>query len=410
MRTSSRWITGFAMSFALAGSATAMPLEELKKYDLNGNGCIDAGREESIYLSHLANPILRAFDQHPISGSLDAQELKDLQAFKTRNGQPPKLHPAASETGIDEALLDLQAARCNLAALADKPKPAAAKDKAAQRLFLRKNRLEVSIYNQSIESKAAEGANVSFAVDNRLRQHSVGLEGYLSYVLKRERFVKPPENIGPRDMYLSGYAIAPFFQFNRVITGGKNAPAETDKLTFGADTQFELFSGPIFGNQVVTFAPYLQTDTMSASRIFGGRATWEPYNTEWNVGLGERRPLFPGLEFTWQFHADLDYRFVDRPGNTGLKLHDDFMWTGAGVRATFWILPDLFDSKLYVVVSPSYYRDVQQSRTATLIDTSLNYNLDTQGLSALKVSYRKGYDIQLDKQYDLITGSIGVKF
>ena len=411
MRNLFQWLAGSAVVLALTSASQGMPLEELRKYDRNGNGCIDPGREQEIYLFHLANPIYRVFDHKPMNKKLDAAELKDIAAVGTEGGPPLKLPPAASETQLDEALLDLDVMRCRLSELADKPKPAASKDKAEQRLFLRKNRLDVSIYNKSIDSSAAEGANISFSVDNRLNQRSFGLEGYLSYVLWRDRFVKPPADIGPRESYLSGYAVAPFLQFNRVITGGKNAPGETDKLTFGMDTQFEIFSGPLFGNQVLTFAPYLQTDTEGASRIYGGRATWEPYNTEWNIGLGERRPLVGNfIDFTWQLHGDLNYRFVERPGLTGLKLHDDFLWIGGGARATFWILPEMFDSRLYVVFSPRYHYDLQRARTATLVDTSLNYNLDSQGLSSIKITYKKGYDLQLDKQFDLLTGSIGVKF
>ena len=45
-----------------SAKAAAISLEDLKKYDLNNNKCIDPGREEDLLVKHLGNPVLRVFD------------------------------------------------------------------------------------------------------------------------------------------------------------------------------------------------------------------------------------------------------------------------------------------------------------------------------------------------------------
>jgi hypothetical protein len=392
-----------SMASCSATSLMAASLTELQKYDLNRNGFLDPGREQQLYLTHLGNPVLRTFDTNPLDGMLEPNEVRAIEAAES-----PKLPSGLTETELDEVRADLYGrGPIRLAKLADAPAPREKKEKREQRWFLRKNRLDISVYNDSFSASAAEGASINATWDGIEDETSLNIQGILTYVLLRN--TDPTKDIEGHSGYLAGYALAPWVEVNQV--GNVTTDEFTqDKLAFGLAGQLEYTGGPFFGNQVLTFKPYYQTDRDFEAEIYGGTATWEPYNTSLGIGLGERTILFHGLDYTLQVHADVDYMDVVNPGLTGLTAGTEFVWLGGGVKPTFWILPSMFEDRLYAVVHPTWYYDAVSGEDAFLFNSTLNYNLGEKGFTAISVSYQNGLDRSIGEDTEAIEAGLKVKY
>ena len=196
--------------FNIHSVALALPLAELKKYDRNGNNQIDAGFEEEVYLLHLQNQVMRKFDVNPVNGKLDPVEVIAIE-----NASDVKLGNAYNEDQVDEARLDLNFGESRvLEVIADPVSPKAKKKDAAQKFFLRKNRLNISVYNQSIDKSAADGAEFDLSWNETTGENKFSAKGVASYVLGRNTKVPRPQSNQPNDLFLSAYALDAWTEFD----------------------------------------------------------------------------------------------------------------------------------------------------------------------------------------------------
>src|SRR4051812_13150249 len=96
----------------IPSAAGALTLEELKRYDENGDGALD-DKEMEIYRAHVDDPILAKYDANT-NGRLDADEYKVLKADIERRyagaKQPPR-KPVTDSKKLFEIGKEMSAAR-----------------------------------------------------------------------------------------------------------------------------------------------------------------------------------------------------------------------------------------------------------------------------------------------------------
>src|SRR5665213_3233952 len=68
------------IAFVKVGAAHALTLLELQQIDLNHNGRIDPGLEQSIFYLHLQSPVYRAYDVAPADGRIESKEDAAMRA------------------------------------------------------------------------------------------------------------------------------------------------------------------------------------------------------------------------------------------------------------------------------------------------------------------------------------------
>lgn len=378
--------------------AHSITLEELKKYDTNTNGRIDPGREQEIYLIHLHNNILRRFDNSPMNGRLDATEVSAIE-----NANVLTLGKAYSETEVDDIRADLNLGQNrsleDLAVLPEKKKS------QNQKFFLRNNRLDIAVYNSSIDRQAAKGASINYTHDAHNNNDEFRLDGIASWVIGRNTAVPRPKGVKKGDPYLSGYAVATWADFD-YRSNRKNSKREIDKLIFGLDGQLEIFHESIFTTHYVTFSPSIHTDFDFEGRIYSGEVIWQPFNTKLNLGGYKGYPNL-GFGYTLQAKANGHYQFVDNAGKTTYIDGDNHLWLGGEVGATIWIAPETLKRRLFFKASLPIHFDTIENHTAIKINTSLNYNIDEAGFTALSADYENGEDYQTG-QYEH-TFKVGLK-
>ena len=193
------WISlAILLGTNITNSAT---VEQLKKYDVNGNEKLDEN-ELFIFLLHKASPVLAKYDTNPVDGKLTEAELTKIysEAEEARTSSIGLTHEAD--------LLDEIEAKGGipLKELADKPNPAKTSPCDAQKgLYIRRDKADISIYTASIDKSVAKGASVSFTHDNRVNSDSATIKGVASYVVTRDPCVERGKDQGVDDALVSGY-------------------------------------------------------------------------------------------------------------------------------------------------------------------------------------------------------------
>lgn len=389
---------------AFAASIVPMPETELQSYDLNGNGAIDQGMEQQLLFQHLRNPVMRAYDHNPINGTLDRSEISDIQANKV-----PSLPAAVGDNDVEEIAADLDFGSSRQVSFLSKPATKPPAEEKDQKLFLRSERVNASVYERRLGRSASDGATIELRYDPAGDVSDISFSGALSYVL---RDIDPQNGEGyvPGQTYLSGYALMPFLEFDyRKKSDAKDA--ERSKLIGGLSAQAVLYDGPLFGTQVFQLNPSYQTDFNFDARIYSAQVAWQPYNVE--IGLGSYVPVgfLSGIWLTWGVTADADYRYVDEAGLTNLVDGSEYLWLGGTLDTKIKIAPNsALEDKLFATAKLAYHTDVINSDDALLFSAGLSYNIDDQGFTAVNLSYQTGTDYQTGTESDEIRLGLGVKF
>jgi hypothetical protein len=151
-----------------------------------------------------------------------------------------------------------------------------------QGFYLRRDKLDISIYNQSIDASAAEGAAISYTGDREAGTDTADIHAVGAWVFARNpcapSYGDPP--IGRP--YASGYAFAAFVLGDGTLTADRTD--EKSALKPGLDAQVEIANGPIFDLQALTATTYYQTDFRGEAQAYGFSATWQPYQLDWYLG------------------------------------------------------------------------------------------------------------------------------
>jgi hypothetical protein len=383
-----RVISALVIGLGLVCPATADTLAELKKFDGNGNGRIDAGRELDVYLLHKASPIFAKYDVNH-NGILDAAEIAAIHADARKS-----VTAGAAGARRDEIIDDI-GGRPGIP-LVELARPEAAKEKNEdQRWFIRRDKTDISVASRPIVTPDANGARVSFQYDGLTRQQTWTADGVVSYILAKDTI---------SEAYQIQAAIVPWAEFHTKFTntgGGKNS----GKLGFGTDAEFELAGLPGDTVHYLTLGASYQTDRFTRASIFDAAAKWQPFND--NLKLGAWWTIVPGLQFNWAMSLDATYRAVENSGSYALAA-SDYFWVGGWAKG---FLRYNLDDKRNIVLTVQYdrRRELQKGRDAGLWQTELQYPLDAAGMTSVSIQYKRGREWSTLENFDLVTAGFNFK-
>ncbi len=382
----------------------AATMEQLKKYDLNNNKRIDSD-EIKIYAMHKAKPMLAKYDVHRVDAELDEIELanlkKDLEAVPAED--PNFL--------IEVGYLQDEAERKSgipFAELAEqKPAPSANACDDGQGFYLRRDRLDISVYNNSIDKSGAKGASITYTSNQETDAEVAEVHGTASYVFARDPCAERPAGIAPSDAFVSGYAMALWTSLDGTLSDDRAKEKSAAKL--GIDAQAEVFGGPLLDLQYLTLSPYFQTDFRGEASAYGISASWQPFLLDAKLG-GSYRQVSPWFDFFWQLTGEADVLHVSEAGLTSLKEDADYAWLGGSVRLNAFPLADLLDYRLIVTAVYSYYWDAESKDDLWMVTPAIAYNIAPDGSTSVSLEYKKGTEKSTLKELDEYIASLNYKF
>jgi hypothetical protein len=343
-----------AASLGICNLAAAATMDQLRKIDFNHNGALDAGGEFRAYL-----------DLEKLTGELDSKKQAKvgyLQSDIALRGNIPFDQLAEEE--------EQQATGCE----------------SGQGLYLRRDKLDVSIYNQSIDESAAEGATISYTNNSEDDTDTAEIQALAAWVFARNPCVQRPVGLGVTRPFVSAYA----FALSVLADGNLTNDRKTEKsaLKPGLDAQIEIASGPL-DLQALTVSPYYQTDFRGEAQAYGVEASWEPYKLDWRLG-GSYRQFSPLFDFFYQLKAEMVGLRVNDAGLTDLKPDTDYWWWGGTAALRAFLLPDMLNDRLTWITTYKYYFDDRSDKDIDLFTTALAYNLTESGNTSVSVEYEKG--------------------
>jgi hypothetical protein len=284
-----------------------------------------------------------------------------------------------------------------------------------QGFYLRRDKLDISVYNDSLDSSKAEGAAISFTGDRENDTDTAEIHALAAWVFARNPcspYGDPP--IGRP--YVSGYA----FAFSVLGDGTLTADRTDEKsaLKPGLDAQIEIANGPIFDLQYLTATPYYQTDFRGEAQAYGFSASWQPYQLTWRLG-GRYAPFSRPFDFFYQVKLEADGLRVNTPGLTDLTADTDYLWLGGTATLRASLFNGLFGwDRLVWVTSCTYFDDANSSQTSNqnsnatvhLFTTNLSYNLTEDGLTSISVEYQNGTDRDTLEKLNQYLVTLNVKY
>jgi hypothetical protein len=280
-----------------------------------------------------------------------------------------------------------------------------------QGFYLRRDKLDISIYNQSIDASAAEGAAISYTGDRENDTETAEIHALAAWVFARNPCApggEPP--IGRA--YISGYAFAASVLGDGTLTADRTD--EKSALKPGLDAQIEIANGPIFDLQALTATPYYQTDFRGEAQAYGFSASWQPYQLDWRLG-GSYRPFSRAFDFFYQLKAEADGLRVNNPGLTDLTADTDYLWVGGTATLRASLLNGLLGwDRLLWVSSYTYFDNTNSSRNETrtihLFTTNLGYNFTESGKTSISVEYQNGTDRNTLENLNQYMVTLNVKY
>ena len=277
-----------------------------------------------------------------------------------------------------------------------------------QGFYLRRDKLDISIYNQSIDASAAEGAAISYTGDREAGTDTADIHAVGAWVFARNpcapSYGDPP--IGRP--YVSGYAFAAFVLGDGTLTADRTD--EKSALKPGLDAQVEIANGPIFDLQALTATPYYQTDFRGEAQAYGFSATWQPYQLDWYLG-GTYRQFSRLFNFFYQIEAEANGLRVNDPGLTGLTADTDYLWLGGTARLHVFLLPGLLGDRLLWVTSYSYFDNTNDSKqNVDMFTTNLGYNFTKEGKTSISFEYQNGTERDTLEKLNQYLVTLNVKY
>jgi hypothetical protein len=278
-----------------------------------------------------------------------------------------------------------------------------------QGFYLRRNKLDISIYNQSIDASSAEGAAISYTGDRENDIETAEVHALAAWVFARTpcapTYGEPP--IGRP--YFSGYAFAVSVIGDGTLTADRTD--EKSALKPGLDAQIEIANGPIFDLQALTATPYYQTDFRGEAQAYGFSASWQPYQLDWRLG-GSYTQFSSLFDFFYQLKAEADGLRVNNPGLTNLTADTDYLWIGGTATLRVYLLPGLLGDRLLSVTSYAYYDDVSSNQdsnqTIHMFTTNLGYNFTDN--TSISFEYQNGTDRDTLEKLDQYLVTLNVKY
>jgi hypothetical protein len=284
-----------------------------------------------------------------------------------------------------------------------------------QGFYLRRDKLDISVYNNSIDASAAEGAAISYTGDRENGTDTAEIRALAAWVFARN----PCSPIGEPPIgrpYVSGYAFAASVLGDGTLTADRTG--EKSALTPGLDAQIEIANWPLFPLQYLTATPYYQTDFRGEAQAYGFSASWQPYNLRWRLGGGVGR-VSRLFDFFYQVKLEANGLRVNNPGLTNLTADTDYLWLGgtASLRASLFNGLLGWD-RLTWVTTFSYFDDTNAStraaensqRNVHLFTTNLAYNFTEEGKTSISIEYQNGTKRDTLEKLDQYLVTLNVKY
>jgi len=392
-------VTLAVMVFVLTipSAAGALTLEELKRYDKDGDGALNV-EEMKVYRAHLDDPILAKYDANT-DGRLEPSEYRVLKAdIEKRYGgdQAPPSRPVKDPNqlfAIGKEMSDARRGGVPLEDIAQTPKPVPDECKTPQAIFVRRDRMDSFLYGITPRSKAL-GASIAYTGDQADHLQTAQINGMVAVLPDgwRQPCLQRPPGYTIDQAYLSAFAVAPWISAQGTI----NEPlkkSEKSALSGGFDAQWTIFGG-LFNLQAFKVSPYYQTDFRGVAQANGVSATWEPWQYTWWLG-GSPTLLSPNFNWYWRVQAEADARRVDKIGFTDLQV-GNYAWVGGTVQfygfffPTSLVIPDFLRNRLNLVLTYQGYWDAYSTQSVSRYAAELAYNITENGDASVSIGYERG--------------------
>lgn len=356
-----------AMTFAImTSSSMAISIDELNKFDKNKNKKIDPGSEQQA--------VINIWDR-----LTDHQQNLIYSAEEFEVGGPGILVTKFHE-------------------------PTPAKEcESVQRFFLSDKAISTSLFASGFAKSAGNAASFSSTENYVTGARSWKVDGALTWIFGNPCLSGDIDR-GGTDLFFSAYKLAPYVEF---YGSGSNAATGKSTLRTGVQSEFELFSGPIFNNQLLKINPYYQTDFEFDADIFGVQAAWTPININWK--LNGRHATTDALKFWWNFQGVLDYHKVQNAGNSGLKSGTHYGWIGANINANFEYKPEKSNG-IYGSAKIEVFHDFVSDLSVEKLTTEIGIYLDAEKKNSFSIQYENGTNYQDLTSGKRLSGQFKVSF
>lgn len=347
-------------------AATAIAVDELKKYDFNGNKIIEPGREHKAVLNiwEQLNYYQQDLISTPVEFAIGGPGLA-LSKFEAP---------------------DLGKNNC----------------KPAQRFFLTNSVVGSSLRSGNISSKAGNAASFSITENFQTNVTNWKADGALTWVFG-DPCVESDIDRKPNEATISAFVFAPFLEFHGK---GSNSAPGISTLRAGIQSEFEIFSGP-FNLQRIKINPYYQTDFQFEARAIGIEAVWTPTQTSWR--LNSRHATTGPWDYWWNFQGILDYHRVENAGFSGLTSGTHYGWVGANINASFEYKPKASNG-VYGNVGFQAFHNIVSNQNVSKYTTEFGLYLDPKKKSSISVTYENGVNYQTLKDAKRLSSQFKVSF
>jgi hypothetical protein len=378
----------------------AQTAADIAKFAKNGKSLTQA--ELKVFRLHQASALMRKYDKNR-NGRIDAAEAEQIVADAEQaitEGQSGAQDDEIVELARGRAAVPVEELATLSPLVADEKK-----DTAQQRLFIRRNKLDLGLpgfAKNPVPRSDAEGARVSYSRDGLTNETVWTLDGVASFVLAANADWEGQVYTRGVPM-LTAYAIVPWIDVRRRTSSNPKAK-QTDVTTIGIDSTFEIYGGPLGGVSYLTLAPSIQTDRQSDATIYNFTAKWQASGI---LGMGRWYNITPGLQFTWRGGFEAIYQNVEKPGSFQLP-GSEFAWTGAWAQGKLRYMYNA-DYIFTLTTTVSEHYDWVNHRSAGLLSANLAYQIDPNGITSVSIEYRRGREWSTWSSFDLLTAGLNFK-
>lgn len=352
----------------LASGAQAALSPGFERFDLNGNGQIDADEMTPAFQEF----INRAF----VGPAPEVTEEFVQQAEEIPTGEGLGVSPERERAGDFEV-----------------------------KFLIRGSGQQITLGQDLLDIHAASGTQVSYDSNFRSDEKKWRIKGALLAPL----IWNTGRNGDKEGARLARMALVPAVDFDR-LTSNDDEGDELDSLEFSLGTEMEFLGGRFFKRQYFSIAPVYTTDFSFRSTTVSGKMRYEPKNPDY--GLGGWTNCY--VEFV---RCQMDFALVASGGRTldsgdkeNLSDDDTFFWFGPAF--SFAVQPTVqpFDRLSWKTEWYYYYTALGTGGDADKITSTIAWRLDDDGHFAISTTYEHG-DIPTtrDKITTLTTG-LTIKF
>lgn len=404
-----RLLTVPVVSLLALSSAAAAEESVAERYDLNHDGYLDE-REMHILALHYASPVLRAYDVDPTDGKLSAKEIHAIyETAESRLTDDESVQatvgPLYDKLSQDKGRVPIKDANIDFdgidAAIEKDLEPECS---AKQKLFLRRDKVDMSLYDNTLGAEQAKGASIQVDHDYIAGQTTATIDAATAIVLFRNACPDP----GAQDIaegFLAGYSLAAYSDLaGEFGTGNRDLESNAE---IGLDAQLQL-QGGLLRYTYVTAGAYYLTDFHGEASGYGFQATVQPYDERYHLGITRKDNPYISWYVTPILRVDSVQ--VNDGGFTGLADNTRYLWLGGDFELTAFLYPEKFGHRFYAKANANLYWDAIGERFVDQYGAGLFYNVDTAGNTSVSAEYVYGTDRKKLQHEEKVTLNFNVKY